>query len=272
MTAAPFQGPDGRPIGIVENLKDVTELRKAQEQLRHSQFLVSLGEMTAGIAHEVNNPLGSILLYSELLMTSDVSSPTKRDLKVIHDEAKRASKIMTDLLTYARRAKPRSHRLNLHTIVKKVINMRRYEQRVQNISISTDLLGCPLYVNGDSSQLTQVFINLMLNAEEALKESKGGNIIITTEIEGEWAKVSIADDGTGIPEGKLDQVFYPFFSTKPVGEGTGLGLSVCYGIITEHHGLIHSENNDRGGATFIVELPLAKIRGKKQRALSTCLK
>ena len=100
----------------------------------------------------------------------------------------------------------------------------------------------------------------MLNAEEALRKSKGRNIVVTTQTNGNWAKVSIADDGTGIAEENLSRVFHPFFSTKQVGEGTGLGLSTCYGIITAHGGLIRAENNDMSGVTFTVELPLAKTR------------
>ena len=138
--------------------------------------------------------------------------------------------------------------------------MRRNQERVHNIAVVTNLLDGRLYVKGDSAQLTQVFMNLILNAEEALRESNGGNIVITTQIEGEWVKVSVADDGTGIPEENLERVFYPFFTTKRVGEGTGLGLSVCYGIVTSHGGLIHAENNEMGGATFTVALPLAEIR------------
>ena len=121
----------------------------------------------------------------------------------------------------------------------------------------------PLYVKGNSSQLTQLFINLVLNAEEALKESEGGNITLVTRTDGEWAKVSISDDGVGIPLENLGQVFYPFFTTKQVGEGTGLGLSTCYGIVTGHNGLIKAENNDAGGAIFTVELPLAPATREK---------
>jgi len=138
--------------------------------------------------------------------------------------------------------------------------MRRYAERVQNINVSTNLVGSPLYVKGDSSQLMQVFMNLILNAEEVLRNCNGGNIVVTTQIDGEWAEVSITDNGTGIPEENLSQVFYPFFTTKPLREGTGLGLSTCYGIVTSHNGLIRAENNERGGATFIVELPLAEIQ------------
>jgi PAS domain S-box-containing protein len=243
--------------------QDVTELRKTQEQLQHSQLLASLGEMTAGIAHEVNNPLGSVLLYSELLMAGDTPKSIKKDLKVIHDEAKRAARIMTDLLTYSRRMGSQGRRIDLHRVLKKVIEIRRYAETVRNISVNTDLWNGPLYVNGNSSQLVQLLMNLLLNAEETLEESNGGNIFITTRTNGEWARISVADNGPGIPQDNLQQIFYPFFTTKPVGKGTGLGLSTCYGIVTAHKGLIRAENNEMGGATFIVELPLAKA--KRQR-------
>ncbi len=250
----------GQAVGILGVTRDITERKRMEEQLQQSKVLVSLGKMTAGIAHEVNNPLGSVLLYSELLLKDDVSRQTKKDLRVIHNEAKRAAKIMTDLLIYSNGVKFQIRRLNLHKILNKALEMRRYEERVQNINVSANLLNGPLYVKGDSSQLMQVFMNLILNGEEALRESRGGNIIVTTQIDKQWAKVSIADDGAGILEENLSQVFHPFFTTKGVGEGTGLGLSTCYGIITAHGGLIRAENNEMGGATFIVELPLAKAQ------------
>lgn len=262
-TNAAIRDPNGQIIGVLTSGEDITELRKTQEQLQQSRLLASLGEMTAGIAHEVNNPLGSILLYSELLISSEVPSQTRKDLKVIHEEAKRAAKIMTDLLIYGRRTKSQMRHLNLHNPLKKVLEMRRYEQRVQNIAVLTNLQDEPLYINGDSSQVMQVFMNLVLNAEESLRESKGGNIVITTQTAGEWARILIADDGIGIPQEDLNQVFYPFFTTKRVGEGTGLGLSTCYGIITGHNGLIRAENNEMGGATFTVELPLAQTRKRR---------
>ncbi|MFC2071829.1 PAS domain S-box protein [Chloroflexota bacterium] len=263
-------------VAFLAVVRDITMRKQLQEQLQHSQLLVSLGEMTAGIAHEVNNPLGSILLYSEMLMQSDVSSQIRKDLKVIHDEAKRAARVMTDLLTYGRRVEHQARRLNVHSVLKKVLGMRQYGERVQNIAVSTNLLDGPLYVRGNSAQLTQVFMNLIMNAEEAFRESNGGNIVITTQIDRERAKVSVADDGSGIPEENLDRVFHPFFTTKQVGEGTGLGLSICYGIVTGHGGLIHAENNEMGGATFTVELPLAEVRrqrssprGRKRASLLT---
>ena len=265
LAATPLHGPDGELTGIIESLKDTSELRKTQEQLQHSQLLASLGEMTAGIAHEVNNPLGSVLLYSELLMTGDVPPQTRTDLKVIHDEAKRAARIMTDLLTYSRKVKYQVRRLDLHRILSKLLDMRRYTERVHNIAVSTDFAEGPLWVRGDSSQLKQLFMNLMLNAEEAVKESGSGYIKVTTLRDNEWVRIFVSDNGIGIPPENLRQIFYPFFTTRDVGEGTGLGLSTCYGIVTNHNGLIRAENNETGGATFIVELPLAP--GGKQRTL-----
>jgi len=265
LAATPLRGPDNELMGIIESIKDITDLRKTQEQLQHSQLLASLGEMTAGIAHEVNNPLGSVLLYSELLMAGEVPQQTKTDLKVIHDEAKRAARIMTDLLTYSRRVKYQVRRLDLHRILDKLLEMRRYTERVHNIVVTTDLAEGPLWVRGDSSQLKQLFMNLMLNAEEAVKESGNGRIEITTSEDNEWVRISFTDNGSGIPLENLKQIFFPFFTTKDVGEGTGLGLSTCYGIVTNHNGLIHAENNEAGGATFVVELPLAISR--KQQVL-----
>jgi len=244
--------------GFLGITRDVTERKRMEEQLKQSELLASLGKMTAGIAHEVNNPLGSILLFSEMLMKNRVSIEVKKDLKVIHDEAKRAAKVMSDLLTYSLNGRNRVEKVDLAAVLYKVLDMRLYAETVRNISVSIDHSYEPVYVYGDKSQLVQVFMNILLNAEEALEDSNGGNIIITFKVYNEWLRVSIADDGIGIPEENLHQIFYPFFTTKGIGEGTGLGLSTCYGIITSHGGLIRAENNTMGGATFIIELPLAQ--------------
>ena len=261
LTATALRNRENRLLGMVEDFKDITELRKTREHLQHSQVLASLGEMTAGIAHEVNNPLGSILLYSELLVASDIQPRVRKDLRIIHDEAKRAAQVMTDLLAYSRKVKPQTRRLDLHKVLKKLVSMRRYSQKVQNITVETDFQPAPLYVSGDSARLRQLFMNLVLNAEEAVKECAERRIKISASTEGDWAKIAIADTGQGIPQENLKQIFYPFFTTKATGEGTGLGLSTCYGIVTDHHGLIVARNNPEGGATFVVDLPLAPAKG-----------
>jgi PAS domain S-box-containing protein len=243
--------------GILGVTRDITERIRMEDRLKQSELLASLGKMTAGIAHEVNNPLGAILLYSELMMKSEIPVEVKKDLKVIHDEARRAARVMSDLLTYSLGRSNKVHRINLHQVLKKVLHMRLYTQTVRNIDVSISLVDGPLYIYGDKSQLSQVFMNIMLNAEEALDETSGGYIFIETDSDDEWTRVSISDNGTGIPEENLSQVFYPFYTTKDIGEGTGLGLSTCYGIVTSHGGFIHAENNHMGGATIVVELPKA---------------
>lgn len=241
---------------------EITDLKKIQEQSRHSQLLTTLGEMMASIANEVNNPLGSILLYSELLMAGDTSPQTKKDLKVIHDEARRAARAMTYLLTYCRQERAELRCLDMNRILDNLLRRCRHSETAHNVTIATDLQDGPLPVKGDSSQLNQLFMNLILNAEEALKQADGGHITVTTRREGEWVKISITDDGPGILPENLQQIFYPFFTTKQTGEGAGLGLSTCYGIVTSHKGLISAENNKTGGATFTVELPMADAREK----------
>jgi signal transduction histidine kinase len=241
------------------SFRDITERKRLEEQLAQSQLLASLGEMTAGIAHEVNNPLSSIMLYCELIDREAVPSRVRKDLAVISSEAKRAANIMKDLLVYTRRAEPASRRLDLHRIVRKVLEMRRYQEKVKNIDISLNMAPGQLRVAGNGSQLTQLLMNLVVNAEEAMAASENDDkrLVITTGADGGWARITIADNGTGISEDTISQVFFPFFSTKPTGAGTGLGLSTCHGIVTAHGGLIRAENNEMGGASLIVELPLA---------------
>ncbi len=242
---------------LLRSIRYAIERRQAEEQLRHYRHLASMGEMAAGIAHEIGNSLNNILLYSRLLAPGEASPQTRKDIGVIRSEASRAARLVTDLLSYARRGKPRMCRLDLHKVLRKVLNVRRHQRKAADISLSTSFREGPLYVRGSSSQLVQVFINLVLNAEQALRTSQGGDIIVATEVNGEWATVSVADTGTGIPEETLDKVFDPFFTTKRAGEGTGLGLSTCLGIVNGHGGRIHAANNANGGATFTVELPLA---------------
>ncbi len=249
-----------KPNMINGTVQDITDRKRMEAQLRQSQLLASLGEMTAGIAHEVNNPLSAILLYSELIDQNGFLPAAKRDLGVIRNEAKRASIIMKDLLTYSRKVQPVTRRQDVHRSLTKVLQMRRYQEQVRNINVTASLASGPLRVAVNTPQLTQVFMNLIINAEEAIEDSDDKRIVVTTEADGDRVRISIADSGVGIPEENLPRLFVPFFSTKPTGKGTGLGLATCHGIVTAHGGQIKAENNDMGGATFVVELPLSKSR------------
>ena len=236
-----------------------TDLRKFQEQQWHSQLLATLGEMLTGIANEVNNPLGSILLYSELLMAGEVSPQAREDLKVIHDEARRAARTVTDMLNYYREEKPEVRQLEINSILHDLVGTRRQSDKVRNVTLTLNLHKGMLSIEGNLSHLNHLFKNLIANAEEALAKTDGGNITLTTRKEREWVQILLTDDGPGIPPEYIQRIFYPFFTTKQASTGTGLGLSTCYNIVTRHKGLIHAKNNKTGGATITVEFPLADI-------------
>ena len=245
---------ENNAVGILGVTRDVTQKIRIDDQRNQSALLSSLGKMTAGIAHEINNPLGSILLYSELMLQHDLPALIKKDLKVIHDEASRAARTMSDLLTSSVRGSKEVKKIDIHQVLKKVLNTRLNTETMSDINVSMQLNEGPLFIYGDSSQLSQVFMDVLSNSKEALEET-GGNIYIETSLDDDWVRVSISDDGTGIPDEHLRQIFYPFFSTKDMGEHSGLSLSTCHGIVTSHGGLIHAENNEMGGATIVIRLP-----------------
>ena len=247
---------DGEDM-LQATFRDVTERKVMEDQLRHSQVLASLGELTAGIAHEVGNPLASIVLYSEMAIKGKkVTEQTKQDLRVIRNEARRAGHLMKDLLAYSRKVEPNMRKINVHTVIKRVVKMLQYQLSVKNINLTTDLVSGTLNANGDAAQLTQVFMNLIINASEAVAVAVEGNITVSSAREHNWIKIAIADDGPGISGENLDQIFMPFFTTKDIGEGTGLGLSMCYGIVTAHDGMINARNVEGVGAVFTVQLPV----------------
>lgn len=246
---------ENKAVGIVGVARDVTQRIRLDDQRKQSDLLSSLGKMTAGIAHEINNPLGSILLYSELMLQHDLPISVKKDLKVIHDEASRAARKISDLLTCSVKGSKKAKKLDIHQVLKKVLNTRLNTEAMHNINLSIRLIEGPLFVYGDSSQLSQVFMNVLFNAVETLEEASGGNIFVETSLDNDWVTVSVSDDGKGIPNEYLRQIFYPFFSTKDMGEHSGLGLSTCHGIVTSHGGLIRAEINEMGGTTIIIQLP-----------------
>jgi PAS domain S-box-containing protein len=172
LTVVPYCGSNGEVLGLVANFRDITDMKTVQKQLQQASLLASLGEMTAGIAHEVNNPLSSILLYSELLMAGDVNPRMRKDLRLIHDEAERAARTMSELLNYARGIEVAVSRVNLNALARKVLQVRSYQHGVKNVRVIRHLSKTPVYVLGDSNQLTQVVMNLVLNAEDSLNEKK----------------------------------------------------------------------------------------------------
>jgi PAS domain S-box-containing protein len=255
---------DGQPR-VQMIYQDVTERRKMQEQLIITDRLASVGELAAGVAHELNNPLTGVIGFSQLLLEKDIPEDIREDVDIIYREAQRSSDVVKNLLTFARKHVPQKQLLSLNSIIEKVQKLRAYEQKVNNITITNRLDPNLPQAMGDEFQLQQVFLNIILNAEFSMIEARrGGNLTVTTEKVDGIVRASIADDGPGIGKLAMGHLFDPFFTTKEVGKGTGLGLSICHGIITEHGGQIYAESTPGNGATFIVELPLNSKTKKRK--------
>jgi len=258
VSTSPMFDTKGEVVACVHIAKDITERKRMEEQLIITDRLASIGELAAGIAHELNNPLTSVIGFSQLLLDGKVAGNVKKDLKIISSEAQRAAEVVKNLLTFAGKRSSVKQPMNINNIIDKVLELRAYEQRVSNIRVITRFAPDLPEVVADYFQLQQVFLNIILNAEHFMIEThKRGTLTITTESTGSIIKASFADDGPGVPKENLGHLFDPFFTTKEVGKGTGLGLSICHGIITEHGGMIQAESELGKGATFVVELPIS---------------
>lgn len=269
-----FQKPDGEIVDIefiskairiggkqyLQSIsRDITERKRMQEQLIITDRLASIGELTSGIAHELNNPLTGIIGFSDLLLDKDVPDDVKEDLKVINREAKRTAGVVKNLLTFARKHPEEKQSVDVSKVIQGVLELRAYEQKVNNIQVNTHFTPNLPEITANGFELQQVFINIIINAEHFMTEAHGKGILtVTTEQVGDIIRASFADDGPGITQENLGHVFDPFFTTKEVGKGTGLGLSICHGIITSHGGRIYAESELGKGTTFVVELPIGK--------------
>jgi PAS domain S-box-containing protein len=242
---------------VLLSIRDITGTIVRQEKLYLTDRLASVGKMASGVAHELNNPLTSIIGLSQLLTEEQLPENIKEDVNLISSEAQRASQVVKNLLTFARRHEMERRLVNIKDIVNDVMKLRAYENKVNNIEIISNLPDSLPPVMVDYFQIQQVFLNIVLNAEEAMKESHASGLLkITAENTGKTVKISFADNGPGIPKENLKRIFDPFFTTKEVGKGTGLGLSICYGIITDHNGRIQVESKCGKGSTFIIEIPV----------------
>jgi PAS domain S-box-containing protein len=273
-----IRGLDGSPAGILGVMRDITDRKNAEKERRELEQkaqtaarLASIGELAAGVAHEINNPLTGVIGYAELLMQEDVPEHIKGDLEIIHDGAQRVAGIVSGLLKFARQTRPERIPVNINEIIRVTLRLRTYELETNNIKVVTSLASnLPLTV-ADPGQLQQVFLNLTVNAETEMKLAHGkGKLSVRTEQIGDVIRISFKDDGPGIARKNLGRIFDPFFTTRDVGKGTGLGLSICHGIINEHGGKIYAESQPGKGAIFIVELPVVaeKKRVIKRSGLS----
>lgn len=253
----PVYDDGGNPVGAVHFLRDITEAKQLRQQLLQSEKMIAVGQLVAGVAHEINNPLTGVIGYAQLLLKRDIDDQAKKDAEGIYREAERATRIVRHLLSFARKHQPERKAVDVNAIIRESVELKAYEMRVNNIATETDLDEKLPTTIADPHQLQQVFLNLINNAEQAMLDYRGSGLLkISTKQVGDMIQVSFVDNGPGIPEEIADRIFDPFFTTKDVGKGTGLGLSVCYGVAEDHGGRIWSESTVSEGAKIVVELPV----------------
>ena len=234
-----------------------TERKRTEARINESSRLISIGELAAGVAHEINNPLTSVQGFAEFVLKEDLPDHVREDIQIISDEAQRASTIVKNLLFFARKSGADKQYLDLNAVLTRSLELKSYDFRVNNIDVVSHLSPEIPKTMLDEHQLVQVFLNILTNAEQATnKESARGRIEVYTKVSGDEIEITIKDDGPGITSDDLHRIFEPFFTTKDVGQGTGLGLSISYGIIKQHAGDIWAESSPGAGTTFHITLPV----------------
>ena len=247
-------------------IRDVSERKKLDDQSRDGRYqllqaekMAALGQTISGVAHELNNPLATILSWAERLAERNVDDKTRQGLEVILAESERAARIVRNLLTFARKRQTTRAMVDLNQVVRETLALRAYEQKVSNLKVVEALSSGVPEVFADGHQIKQVLLNLVINAEQACIGANGrGTIVVRTSHDADRgsAVLEVNDDGPGIAEEKQGRVFDPFFTTKEVGQGTGLGLTVAYAIVQEHSGRIWLSSSN-AGTSFFVELPVS---------------
>ncbi len=255
------EGNETATMAIYNDLREKLEIEKklkeTQKQLAQTEKMASLGQLAAGVAHEINNPLTGILMYASLIKEQiDESSPLREDVECIIEDANRCKDIVKSLLVYSRRTDSRRSIIHVNQLVEQSLKLTRNQKVFGNIRIVKELADEMMLLNVDTNKLSQVILNLVMNAADAM-EGKG-TLTIRTYRDKARKKVfiEVSDSGCGIPEENLSKIFDPFFSTKSKGKNTGLGLSIAYGIIEEHGGRIYVKDTGPHGTTFLVELPM----------------
>jgi PAS domain S-box-containing protein len=250
-------------------IRDVTERKKLQDQTRElyhqlsqAEKLAALGQTMSGVAHELNNPLATILACAERLSNRRLDEQTKRDLEAIHNAAERAARIVRNLQTFVRKRHTTRTTVDLNEVVRETLAIRAYEQRAANVVILEALAAGLPPIFADPHQIQQILLNLIINAEQAMLDAHGrGMLILRTwhEPDRDAVILEVNDDGPGMPEAMQPKIFDPFFTTKAVGKGTGLGLTVAYAIAQEHGGRLTVASREGRGASFFLDLPVSGL-------------
>jgi PAS domain S-box-containing protein len=264
---SPLSDENGNIEGVVLSGRDVTDLKRLEEQLIQAEKLAAMGQMLAGVAHELNNPLTAILGVTELLRDRQgTDDSTKRQLELTHRQARRAARIVQNLLEFSRPASPQKKPVDVNSLVERTLQLHEHSLRRNLIEVDFRPQPDLPSVVGDANQLIQVLLNLVTNAEQAIREVRDtGRIQIRLGQKENQLTVTVQDDGVGIRPEALARIFDPFYTTKRPGGGTGLGLSICMSIVREHGGNIEAESLPAGGAAFTIYLPFAP--GQRPEAL-----
>ncbi|HYE24993.1 MAG TPA: PAS domain S-box protein [Clostridia bacterium] len=258
---SPMRDEQGQVTSIVVVMSDITDVAVLQAKLMQTEKMAAVGQLVSGVAHEVNNPLTAILGFADLLSSQDdLSESAQHDLTIIIQEAQRTKQIVQNLLSFARQQPPQREPLQVNDVIRRTLQLRGYDFANHGITVLESFQEPMPELIGDTSQLQQVFLNIVNNAYDAVSENgRDGRIEVATRVVGGSVEITFKDNGSGIKA--VDRIFDPFYTTKEVGKGTGLGLSICYGIIREHGGEISATNRtDARGAIFTVRLPAAESR------------
>ena len=263
LTIAPLETGHDRAGSMVALVEDVTEQRSMEAQLFQNEKMAAIGQLVSGVAHELNNPLTSIAGLTELLLERDVGGDAPRQhLRIIHEQAGRAGRIVKNLLTFVRTGTTEQSPVDVNDVVARTTMLVAYEIRLREIELVTELHPLPAVVMGDPHELQQVLLNLLTNAVQAIAglppRRLRRNTIETARVE-DRVILAVRDTGDGVPAEHVANLFTPFFTTKPAGQGTGLGLSLSYGLIQAHAGTLAYEEGPEGGAEFTIELPAADL-------------
>src|SRR5258706_343503 len=243
---------------VVQQLRIAKKtLEETQMQLIQSEKLAGIGQLAAGVAHELNNPLSGVMGFAQLMLDDrTLSVQQKNDVQTIYTQSQRCKTIIQNLLQFCRRKEAAQEVLDLVPLLQTTVNLVQYDFSTSGIELTQNLPPSLPLVLGDANQLQQVFLNLITNARQAMEKQIKGRLIIDSQCEGSKLSVRLSDNGPGIPADILGKIFDPFFTTKAPGKGTGLGLSISYGIVKNHHGDLRVESRLAEGSTFIIELPI----------------
>src|SRR5580700_4435511 len=257
-SASPLFDAENKVSGVIVSVRDITVEKKLEQQIIQSERLAAMGQMIGGFAHELNNPLTSIMGVAELLQEGEAAEPMRKQLVMLQQQARRAADIVQNLMYFSRPPAPGKSSINISDLVQRTLHLHAYSLRKSNITVDFLKETSVPVVSGDAHQLMQVFLNLILNSEQAMREVRDrGTLRIRIEKQEKSVSVIFQDDGPGISPDILPNIFDPFYTTKRPGRGTGLGLSISNPILREHSGNVEAASGPGGGAVFTVTLPIA---------------